>query len=231
MLGAVAFLTAGAALLMPLGAFLGSLSALAIALLAARMMGGATPSRMILLGVCVTSLASAAASFLIFWTATGDSYREILGWLMGSLGGVNWTECLLALAALAVVAPAILASARALDAFAFGEELATSLGVDAPRLRWTLLSAAALITGVMVAVGGAIGFVGLVAPHVVRLVAGSRHRILLPATMLTGALFMVWCDTLARSVFEPRELPVGVITAFAGAPAFFLVLMRYRRFA
>jgi len=123
----------------------------------------------------------------------------------------------------------VLLSGRALDAFAFGDNAAASLGVDVPRLRWLLLGATALLTGVLVSIGGAIGFVGLIVPHVVRLATGSRHRVLLPVSMLLGAIFMIWSDTAARSLFAPRELPVGIITALIGAPIFILVLVRYRR--
>jgi iron complex transport system permease protein len=123
----------------------------------------------------------------------------------------------------------MLVSARGLDAFAFGEKSAASLGIDVARLRWTLLGASALLTGVMVAIGGAIGFVGLVVPHAVRLAVGSRHGRLLPLSMLVGAIFMLWADTLARTLFDPRELPVGIITALLGAPIFLGVLLRYRR--
>lgn len=228
-LGAVLFLLAGAALLMPLGAFLGSLGALALALLIARLLGGATPSRAILAGICIAALASAATSLLIFWSATGDSYREILSWLLGSLSGTTWADAALVLLGLALCAPIILFSGRGLDAFAFGDAAAQSLGIDVPRLRWVLLAATALLTGIMVAIGGAIGFVGLVVPHAVRLAVGSRHRLLLPLTMLVGAIFMLWTDTAARSLFDPRELPVGIVTALLGAPAFLLILLRYRR--
>jgi iron complex transport system permease protein len=228
-LGAVIFLLAGAALLMPLGAFLGSLGALALALLVAALLGGATPSRAILAGICIAALASAATSLLIFWSATGDSYREILSWLLGSLSGTGWGDAALVGVGLLVCAPVILLSGRGLDAFAFGDAAAASLGIDVVRLRWTMLAATALLTGVMVAVGGAIGFVGLVVPHAVRLAVGSRHRVLLPASMLVGAIFMLWSDTAARSLFDPRELPVGIVTALVGAPAFLLILLRYRR--
>lgn len=227
--GAVVFLLAGAALLMPLGAFLGSLTALGLALLIARLLGGATPSRAILAGICIAALASASTSLLIFWSATGDSYREILSWLIGSLSGSNWSDVLLVGLGLVLCAPIILFSGRGLDAFAFGDAAAASLGIDIVRLRWTLLAATALLTGVMVAVGGAIGFVGLVVPHAVRLGVGSRHRVLLPMSMLVGAVFMLWTDTAARSLFDPRELPVGIVTALVGAPVFLLILLRYRR--
>ena len=227
--GAVLFLLAGFALLMPLGAFLGSLGALAFALLIAQLLGGATPSRAILAGICISALASAATSYLIFWSATGDSYREILSWLMGSLSGSLWADAGLVGAALLLCAPIILVSGRALDAFTFGDNAAASLGIDVPRLRWILLGATALLTGIMVAIGGAIGFVGLVIPHAVRLATGSRHRVLLPHAMLAGAIFMLWTDTAARTLFDPRELPVGIITALIGAPVFLFVLLRYRR--
>jgi iron complex transport system permease protein len=228
-LGAVAFLLLGAALLMPLGAFLGAGTAMALTLLVTQLLGGATPTRAILAGICISALAAAATSFLIFWSATGDSYREILSWLMGSLSGVVWSEALLVLAALALAGLPILLSGRALDAFAFGDTAAASLGVDIARLRWLLLGGTALLTGVLVSIGGAIGFVGLIVPHVVRLMTGSRHRVLLPLAMLLGASFMIWTDTAARSLFAPRELPVGIITALLGAPIFLAVLLRYRR--
>jgi iron complex transport system permease protein len=228
-LGAVAFLLLGAALLMPLGAFLGAGAAMALTLLVTQLLGGATPTRAILAGICISALAAAATSFLIFWSATGDSYREILSWLMGSLSGVVWSEALLVLTALALAGLPILLSGRALDAFAFGDTAAASLGVDIARLRWLLLGGTALLTGVLVSIGGAIGFVGLIVPHVVRLMTGSRHRVLLPLAMLLGASFMIWTDTAARSLFAPRELPVGIITALLGAPIFLAVLLRYRR--
>ena len=228
-LGAVAFLLLGASLLMPLGAFLGAGAAMALTLVVTQLLGGATPARAILAGISISSLAAAATSFLIFWSATGDSYREILSWLMGSLSGVVWSEAMLVIGALALAGLPILLSGRALDAFAFGDTAAATLGVDVPRLRWWLLGGTALLTGVLVSIGGAIGFVGLIIPHVVRLITGSRHRILLPVAMLLGASFMVWTDTAARTMFAPRELPVGIITALLGAPIFLMVLLRYRR--
>ncbi|WP_240233743.1 putative F420-0 ABC transporter permease subunit [Devosia lacusdianchii] len=228
-LGAVIFLLAGAALLMPIGAFLGAGAAMALTLLVTRLLGGATPARAILAGISVSALAAAATSFLIFWSATGDSYREILSWLMGSLSGVVWADAWIVLGAVLLIGLPVLLSGRALDAFAFGDTAATALGVDVARIRWILLGATALLTGALVSIGGAIGFVGLIIPHVVRLATGSRHRTLLPVAMLLGASFMVWTDTAARSLFEPRELPVGIITALIGAPIFLLVLLRYRR--
>ncbi|MDV3251634.1 iron chelate uptake ABC transporter family permease subunit [Devosia sp. BK] len=228
-LGAVALVVLGLTAFVPLGAFVGSLAALALALAVTQLLGGTTPVRAILAGISISALASAATSFIIFWSATGDSYREILSWLMGSLSGSNWFDAALVIGALIVCAPVMVLSARGLDAFAFGDKAAASLGVDVARLRWVLLLVSALLTGIMVSIGGAIGFVGLVVPHAVRLAVGSGHRRLLPMAMLVGAIFMLWADTLARTVFDPRELPVGIVTALVGAPAFLLILMRFRR--
>ncbi|WP_417307391.1 putative F420-0 ABC transporter permease subunit [Devosia sp.] len=228
-LGAVGFLLAGLGLLLGVGAFLGSGAALVVTLLIARSLGGITPARAVLAGIAVSALASALTSFLIFWSATGDSYREILSWLMGSLSGTGWSDAALALGAALVLGLPIIAGAKAMDAFAFGDRAAAALGVDVARMRWLLLGATALLTGLLVAVSGAIGFVGLVVPHVVRLATGTQHRRLLPLSALAGAVFMVWTDTAARSLFAPRELPVGILTALIGAPVFFAVLIRYRR--
>ncbi len=228
-LGAVTMIMIGAPLLLTPGAFVGALAALALTLAFARAIGGLTPSKAILSGIAVSALAAALTSLVIFWTATGDSYREILSWLLGSLAGAGWLEAAIAAAALVVVAPFIFLSARAMDAFAFGDVAAATLGIDVARTRWLLLGGTALLTGVLVSVSGAIGFVGLVLPHAARLVAGSRHRGLLPLAAIGGAVFMIWTDTAARTLFAPRELPVGIVTAIIGAPAFLLILWRFRR--
>ena len=227
--GAVIMMLAGASLLLPIGAFIGALVALALTLGIARSLGPITASRAILSGLAVSALAAALTSFLIFWTATGDSYREILSWLMGSLAGTGWREAAIALGALALVGTPLLVSGRTLDAFVFGDTAAQTLGIDVAKARWTLLGATAILTGLMVAISGAIGFVGLILPHAVRLIAGGRHRHLLPLVAIAGAVFMIWTDTAARALFSPRELPVGIVTAMIGAPVFFLVLLRNRR--
>lgn len=225
-LGAVAVLVLGLALALPVAAFAGALAALVLSLAIARAAGSLTPTRMVLAGLAVSQACAAATSVVIFWTATGDSYREIVTWLLGSLARAGWDAFVLALVALIVVGTALLGSARTLDAFAFGDTAAASLGVHVERTRWFLLAAVALLTGAMVAVSGAIGFVGLVLPHAVRLVLGAPHRRLLPVVALVGAVFLVWADTLARTVFDPRELPVGVVTALVGVPVFVAVLRR-----
>jgi iron complex transport system permease protein len=225
-LGAVAVLLLGAALLLPLAAFLGAMLALGMTLLLANSLGRITPSRTVLAGLAVSALASAATSLIIFWSVTGDSYREILGWLLGSLAGARWPAVAIGFAAVLVAGVPILLSGRILDAFAFGDTSAATLGVNVQGVRWSLLGATALLTGAMVSVSGSIGFVGLILPHAVRLVAGVRHRTLLPLVALVGAIFLIWADTAARSLFDPRELPVGIITALIGAPVFAVLLAR-----
>ncbi len=228
-LGAVAVLVLGASLALPLAAFAGAMGALVLTLALAGRGAGAQPGRMILAGVAVAQGASALVSFLIFSTVRGDSYREILTWLLGSVAGATWTSVAISAGALALLLPIILGSARTLDSFAFGDTAAASLGVNAPLSRWMLLSVTALLTGAMVSVSGAIGFVGLVFPHVVRLIVGSSHRLVLPLAAVGGAIFLTWADTLARTVFSPQELPVGIVTAAVGAPVFAWLLSRRSR--
>lgn len=225
-LGAVSVLLLGAAVLLPVAAFLGSMAALGLTLLLASTLGAITPTRTVLAGLAVSSLASAITSLVIFWTATGDSYREILGWLLGSLAGARWPAVAISAIAIVVAGIPILLVGRVLDAFAFGDVSAASLGVNVPATRWGLLTASALLTGAMVSVSGSIGFVGLVLPHAVRLLVGPGHRALLPLSALVGAIFLVWADTAARTLFDPRELPVGIVTAMIGAPVFALLLAR-----
>lgn len=227
-LGAVSVLLLGIAVLLPVAAFAGALASLAVTLGLAGSFGRITPTRTVLAGVAVSSLAGAITSFVIFWTVTGDSYRQILGWLLGSLSGARWPAVAIAGIALVVVGVPVMLSGRVLDAFAFGDTTAASLGIPVQGVRWMYLIAAALLTGAMVSVSGSIGFVGLVLPHAVRLVVGPGHRALLPLSALVGAVFLVWADTLARTVFDPRELPVGIVTALIGAPVFALLLARRR---
>lgn len=225
-LGAVAVLLLGSALLLPVAAFIGAVLALAATLLLAGAFGRITPGRTVLAGIAVSALAAAITSLIIFWTVTGDSYREILGWLLGSLAGARWPAVGITMVAIVLAGVPIMLSGRVLDAFAFGDTTATTLGVNVPATRWTMLTASALLTGAMVSVSGAIGFVGLILPHAVRLLVGPRHRLLLPLSALVGASFLIWADTAARSLFDPRELPVGIVTAIIGAPVFAAILAR-----
>jgi iron complex transport system permease protein len=227
-LGAVLVLLMGAAIILPVAAFLGALLALGLTLALASSLGRITPSRTVLAGVAVSALASALTSLVIFWWVTGDSYREILSWLLGSLAGARWPAVAITFAAILIAGIPILLSGRTLDAFAFGDTSAAALGVNVQGVRWSLLAVTALLTGAMVSVSGSIGFVGLILPHAVRLLVGPRHRALLPLVALVGAIFLIWADTAARSLFDPRELPVGIVTAILGAPVFAFLLAKRR---
>lgn len=226
--GAVMVLMLGVGLLLPVAAFLGALAALVLTLLLARSLGPITPSRTILAGITVSAFAAAIASLLIFWNVVGDSYREILNWLLGSLAGADWGGTAVVWVVVVAVGVPLAAAGRVLDAFVFGDDAAASLGINVSAARWWLLGSTAVLTGAAVAVSGSIGFVGLVLPNAVRLVAGFRHRLVLPICAALGAVFMIWVDTGARTVFAPRELPVGIITVMIGAPLFALVLWRHR---
>ena len=227
-LGAVAVLVVGIGVLLPVAAFAGALLALFATLTLARTGGVLAPGRAVLAGLAISQLCAAGTSFVIFWTATGDSYREILTWLLGSLAGATWSSVVIAGSALVVVGGVLVAQAVKLDAFAFGDTSAAALGIDVERLRWVLMTLVALLTGALVAVSGAIGFVGLILPHAVSVVTGPAHRRLLPVVALVGAVFLVGADTVARTVFDPRELPVGIVTALVGVPVFAFLLRRGR---
>lgn len=226
--GAVLVIVLGVSIVLPLAAFLGALGALAMTMVLAGARRQVSPPRMLLAGIAVSALSGALTSFVIFWSSTGDSYREILSWLLGSFGGSSWQSVAISAVALILIGVPLALSANLLDAFAFGDRQAAALGIPVGAVRATLLVATALLTGAMVSVSGAIGFVGLMIPHAVRLLVGGVNRRVLPLTVLTGAIFLLWADTLARTVFDPRELPVGVVTAILGAPAFAWLLLRSR---
>lgn len=227
-LGAVLVISVGVPLLLPVAAFGGSMLALVASLGLAGSLGALTPTRTILAGLAVSQVCAAAVSFVVFWTATGDSYQEILSWLLGSVAGSTWTSVAVAAGATLVLGTALGATGSVLDAFTFGDTAAAGLGVDVERTRRLLLVGVALLTGALVSQSGSIGFVGLILPHAVRLLVGNRNRLLLPLAGLAGASFLVWADTAARTVFAPRELPVGVMTAAIGAPVFAVLLWRGR---
>ncbi|MDX2692020.1 iron chelate uptake ABC transporter family permease subunit [Streptomyces ipomoeae] len=210
------------------GAFLGALSSFALVLLLSHTLGGSA-DRVVLSGVAAMQLFSALTSFIVLTSADAETTRGVLFWLLGSLTGADWGQVLLCAAVLAVVLVVCLGHARTLDAFAFGEEAAAGLGVQVARTRLILLCATALLTAALVSCAGAIGFVGLVLPHATRALTGSGHARLLPVTALVGAVFLVWVDTAARTVLDPQEVPVGVVTSLIGVPAFVAVLHRGRR--
>ncbi|MEU1228834.1 iron chelate uptake ABC transporter family permease subunit [Streptomyces sp. NPDC005828] len=217
----------GGALSLSGGAFVGAVCSFAIVLLLSHVLGGST-DRVVLAGVAAMQLFSALTSFVVMTAADAETTRGVLFWLLGSLSGAGWTDVTLCGAVLAVALVICAGHARTLDAFTFGEDAAAALGVSVARTRLVLLSVTALLTAVLVSSAGAIGFVGLVLPHAIRALTGPAHARLLPLTALAGAVFLVWADTLARTVLDPQEIPVGVVTSLIGVPAFVLVLYRTR---
>ncbi len=226
-LGAVLALAAGvlSAWLLPAAAFAGALAATLLVYRLALVAGGAMDTRMLLLaGVVVGAFAGAIVAGILS-ISDAAQLRTATLWLMGGLGGVGWSGVLV-LAVYAAPALAVLvAESRALDLLALGEEPAQHLGTDVTRTKKRVYVAASLLAAASVAAAGIIGFVGLVIPHAIRLLKGHGHRTLLPASFLLGGAFLVLADALARTVFAPQELPVGVVTAVAGVP-FFAVLLR-----
>jgi iron complex transport system permease protein len=227
--GAVSVLLLGIGLLLPVAAFVGAFAALLASFALAGSYGRIQPSRLILAGIAVSALFAALTSFVIFWLVTGDSYREILNWLLGSLAGSSWMTVIISFAGVLIFGVPMMTSGRVLDVFSLGDDTAASLGASVNRSRWLLLVGTALLTGAMVSVSGSIGFVGLILPHMVRLLGVTRNTSMLPLSALAGAIYLLWADTIARTLFDPRELPVGIVTALIGAPVFAVLLVRQRR--
>ncbi|MFZ5477150.1 MAG: FecCD family ABC transporter permease, partial [Myxococcota bacterium] len=188
------------------------------------------PTRLVLSGVAVAAVLGASTGFLLQVAPRARAVRAALYWTSGGLGSAGWPAVAGAGVLAGVVAVGAWRHAGDLDRMLLGEEVAASLGVEVPRVRAALLVAGAALTGAVVALGGAIGFVGLVAPHLGRMLAGSTHRRLLPAAAALGALLLLVADTVARAAFAPREVPAGVLTAVLGGP-FFLALLRRRAYA
>ena len=181
----------------------------------------------ILIGVVFSMFVSSLMNLLI--TFAGEKIKSITFWTLGSLSGSTYVNALTLLLALTVCGGVLLALGGALNAFALGEEQAQHLGVSVRRVKLTVMAAVSVLLGVCVSIGGTIGFVGLVIPHMVRLVLGPDHRRLLPASMLAGAVFLLLADLVGRTLLSPIELPIGVVTSLVGAVAFLVIFYRSRK--
>ncbi len=214
---------------LPLAACAGAV-VVTVALLAIGTRGGRTTAGSLLLaGVALANLAAAGTTLTISLSlANYDVGRQVLQWVLGGLEARTWDQVAMGTAPILASLAVVLADARKLDAMMLGDVTAAAVGVPAARVRRRLVIATAVMTGISVAIGGAIGFVGLVAPHVVRRLVGAGHVRLLPACFLGGGCFLVVADVVARTVMQPQELRLGVVTAAVGAP-FFLVLLARRR--
>ena len=214
--------------LLPLAAFAGALAAVGATYVlgrsAARSRNTAT---LILAGVAVTAFFTAVQTYVQQQHA--DTLREVYAWILGGLGTANWTQVVLILPYVGATIVVLLLHRRLLDVMSLGDEEADSLGIRANRVRLTVVVAATLGTAAAVAVSGLIGFVGIIVPHTIRLLAGSSYRRILPLALMFGAAFLILADLVARTALSPAEIPIGIITAFVGAPFFLLVLRRTRR--
>lgn len=215
------------------GAFVGAMAAFALVILLARASGSASGSasgtgQIILAGIAGSQLFNALTAFLITKSASSEQARGIMFWLLGNLSGVRWPSVWLAVPVAVAGLAVCLWHRRALDAFTFGTDSAASLGIAVRRVQFVLVGCAALVTAVMVSIVGSIGFVGLVIPHAVRLLLGTGHSRLLPASALGGALFLIAADVLSRTLIKGQVIPVGVVTALVGAPVFALILIGRR---
>ncbi|MGB7362523.1 MAG: iron ABC transporter permease, partial [Rhodococcus sp. (in: high G+C Gram-positive bacteria)] len=211
------------------GALIGALAAGALVLLVTVAQGGPTPLRLVLTGTVLGSAFSSLSSYLVFRSSDPAAAQSVLFWLLGSLAGADRTRLLLPAVTVLICGAALVAASGRLDTLLLGHDSATSLGVPVRTLRLTLFVLLAVLVGVLVAVSGGIGFVGLVVPHVARILVGPMHRTLLPTAALAGALLLIWVDIGTRVLARPSEIPVSVLTGLIGAPIF-LVLMGRRNY-
>ncbi|WP_157747537.1 iron ABC transporter permease [Cohaesibacter sp. ES.047] len=210
-------------------AFVGALFAMVLVLVIGGRSGGNDPLRLIMVGIAIGYALNAATGFLIFASDSPEASRSVMFWMMGSLANTHWE---MALAAILVAITTIFLleiAGRHLDAMASGDDTALAVGIKPERVRLYVMIIVSLSVGVMVAGSGIIGFVGLVSPHIGRMLIGSRHRILIPASAGIGAVFLVIADIGARSLFPPQELAIGVVTGVTGAPFLIFLLSRMRR--
>lgn len=209
------------------GALLGALAATLLVFGITMAQGGMDPLRLVLTGVVMSAAFSAIASYLVL-RSDNRGAQGVLFWLLGSLSGSTWSDLWAPLVAVTLGVLGMAAAASWMDALATGDESARSLGVPVDGLRRVLFVGSSVLVGIVVAVSGAIGFVGLVVPHLARLLVGAAHRRVLPVAALLGALFLLWVDVLARVAVRPVEMPLGVVTGILGAPVFLLLLGRRR---
>ena len=211
--------------LVPVCAFVGALVAVALTYVVAGRGGVRGSASLLLAGVAVASLLTAVQTFL--QQQSSSTINQVYVWLLGSLDTADWHDVVLVLPYCAVGTVVMLAHTRLLDVLSLGDLEAASLGVHVGRVRFTVIAAASLATAAVVSVSGLIGFVGIIVPHAVRLVAGTSYRIVSPLSLLAGGAFLVLCDVVAHQVLSPAEIPIGVVTAIIGGP-FFIVVLRAR---
>jgi iron complex transport system permease protein len=216
----------GGIISLPAMAFLGAIFSAFLVYSIAKSDDGMQVETLLLSGIAVAIFFSALTSFSMYFA--GENLHQIVFWIMGGLWARGWDHVAVAVIPISAGIIGIYAFARDLNVMQLGEESALTLGIEIESVKKILLALSALIAGVAVSVSGIIGFVGLIIPHMARIVVGPDHRILIPVSALSGAIFLIFADSIARTVISPAELPVGIITAFFGAP-FFIYLLRKRK--
>lgn len=215
--------------LLPIAAFIGALAGVLISYSLGRAGGARTATTLILAGVAVASFLTAIQTFV--YQRADDTLREVYSWILGGFGTASWSEVILILPYAAASAVVIILHRRLLDVMSLGDEEADSLGIRSRRLRFVLVAAASLGTAAAVSVSGLIAFVGIIVPHTIRLIAGPSYRVVIPLSIIGGAAFLIVADLIARTLLTPAEIPIGVVTAFFGAPFFAIVLRTSGRVA
>jgi iron complex transport system permease protein len=226
---AIAYLPAGVRgrEVMPVAAFVGGAAAVALTYSVGRSAGRERDAAtLVLAGVTVASFFTAMQTFV--QQQNSDTLQQVYTWILGSIPSSGWSDVVIVLPYVAVAAGVMLAHRRVVDVLNLGDDEASSLGVDVRRTRLLLIAAATVGTAAAVAICGLIAFVGIIVPHAIRMLVGTGYRVLLPLSLLGGAGFLVFADVIARTVLSPAELPLGIVTAFFGAPFFVLVLRTTR---
>jgi iron complex transport system permease protein len=222
----IAFASSSGRVLVPILAFLGGMLAVGVTYVLGRSVGGRSVTSLILAGVAVAAFATAVQTYLL--QREDDTLREVYAWILGRLTTAGWSEVVRLLPYALVTTAVLIGARRLLDVLSIGDDEAAALGVDVGRVRGVVVVAATLGTAAAVAVSGLIGFVGIIVPHTIRLVFGWSYRVIIPLSILFGASFLMLADIIARTAVSPGELPIGVVTAFLGAPFFLLVLRTMR---
>ena len=212
---------------LPVFAFLGSLFAMVLVYRIGSRRGHVSVAAMLLSGIAINALSAAALGFLVF-VSNDTQLRSINFWTLGSLGGAIWAKIWPSMIVVVGASILILRDAENLNLFAIGENDARHLGCDTAKLKRRMIVLPAMTTAAAVSVSGIIGFIGLVAPHLIRLLAGTDHRLVLPGSALLGVILILTADILARIAVSPAELPLGIITSLVGAPFFIWLLVRYK---
>ncbi len=208
------------------GAFIGAIFASIFVLLLASVGSKMTSTKLVLSGMIISSLCSALSNLIIYLANNAEGMKTVTFWTMGSLASASWQKLPLVSLIVCGLTLFFTLQARILNAMLLGDEVATTLGIKLSFYRKVYMILAALLTSIIVANSGMIGFVGLIIPHIVRGMTGSDHRLLMPLSALSGSLFMIWADVLARSILKGVELPIGIITAMIGSPIFIYIILK-----